>query len=114
MSWPDGRVVQQETKKKKKVEDGEDEEAGGDEEDQEEEEEEKVIFIHYEQRRVMLSQLHPIENGVPDPKTDPPSELRQVQDRTRAGCYFNSCLLVFIVYVTSACKMGLSDLNFKE
>lgn len=40
-----------------------------------------MIFVHYEQRKVMLSQLHPIENGVPDPKTDPPSELRQVQDR---------------------------------
>ncbi|XP_070778971.1 LOW QUALITY PROTEIN: phosphatidylinositol N-acetylglucosaminyltransferase subunit Q [Enoplosus armatus] len=33
-------------------------------------EEEKVIFVHYEQRKVMLSQLHPIENGVPDPKTE--------------------------------------------
>ncbi|CAJ1075600.1 phosphatidylinositol N-acetylglucosaminyltransferase subunit Q isoform X2 [Xyrichtys novacula] len=47
-------------------------------EEEEGEEEEKVIFVHYEQRKVMLSQLHPIENGVPDPKTEPPSELRQV------------------------------------
>lgn len=38
-------------------------------------EEEKMILIHYEQRKVMQSQLHPIE--VPD--TDPPSELREVQ-----------------------------------
>uniref|UniRef100_A0A3Q3SQR7 Phosphatidylinositol glycan anchor biosynthesis, class Q n=1 Tax=Mastacembelus armatus TaxID=205130 RepID=A0A3Q3SQR7_9TELE len=43
-----------------------------------EEVEEKVIFIHYEQRKVMLSQLHPVENGVPSPKTDAPSELRQM------------------------------------
>uniref|UniRef100_A0A3P8S6F1 Phosphatidylinositol glycan anchor biosynthesis, class Q n=1 Tax=Amphiprion percula TaxID=161767 RepID=A0A3P8S6F1_AMPPE len=42
----------------------------------EEKEEEEVIFVHYEQRKVMLSQLHPIESG--DAKTDPPSELRQV------------------------------------
>ncbi|KAK9534527.1 hypothetical protein VZT92_006967 [Zoarces viviparus] len=62
-----GKVIQRETKKK--VE-------GGDEE--EEEEEEKVIFVHYEQKKVMFSQLHPLENGVPDPKTDPPSELRQM------------------------------------
>ncbi|XP_074551840.1 phosphatidylinositol N-acetylglucosaminyltransferase subunit Q [Halichoeres trimaculatus] len=81
-----GKIVQQEiTKKKKKVkEEIEDEDHcdGGDnkEQNQEEEEEEgeKVIFVHYEQRKVMLSQLHPIENGVPDTKTEPPSELRQV------------------------------------
>lgn len=79
-----GKVVQQETTKKKKekekIED-EDQCDGGDKEQKEEEEEEegdKVIFVHYEQRKVMLSQLHPIENGVPDPKTEPPSELRQV------------------------------------
>ncbi|XP_076609406.1 phosphatidylinositol N-acetylglucosaminyltransferase subunit Q [Chaetodon auriga] len=69
-----GKAAQRDTKKKKKNEEG-DGEAGGDEEEQAEE---KVIFIHYEQRKVMLSQLHPIENGVPDPKTDPPSELRQM------------------------------------
>nr|XP_057904466.1 phosphatidylinositol N-acetylglucosaminyltransferase subunit Q isoform X2 [Doryrhamphus excisus] len=40
--------------------------------------EEKVIFVHYEQRKVMLSQLHPIQNGVVEPPTEPPSELRQV------------------------------------
>ncbi|KAI3360062.1 hypothetical protein L3Q82_013856, partial [Scortum barcoo] len=73
-----GRAVQREIKKKNvKVEEG-DAEAGGDKEEDEDEEEEKVIFVHYEQRKVMLSQLHPIENGVPDPKPDPPSELRQV------------------------------------
>nr|XP_046189908.1 phosphatidylinositol N-acetylglucosaminyltransferase subunit Q-like [Oncorhynchus gorbuscha]XP_046189909.1 phosphatidylinositol N-acetylglucosaminyltransferase subunit Q-like [Oncorhynchus gorbuscha]XP_046189910.1 phosphatidylinositol N-acetylglucosaminyltransferase subunit Q-like [Oncorhynchus gorbuscha] len=44
------------------------EEGGGDKD--------KVIFIHYEQRKVMLSQLHPIENGVPDPQTE--SQLPQV------------------------------------
>nr|XP_020502945.1 phosphatidylinositol N-acetylglucosaminyltransferase subunit Q [Labrus bergylta] len=48
------------------------------EEEEEEEEGEKVIFVHYEQRKVMLSQLHPVENGVPDPKTELPSELRQM------------------------------------
>ncbi|XP_040047105.2 phosphatidylinositol N-acetylglucosaminyltransferase subunit Q [Gasterosteus aculeatus] len=63
-----GKVVQREAKKK--VE-------GGDEE-VEEEEEEKVIFVHYEQKKVMFSQLHPVENGVPHPTTDPPSELRQM------------------------------------
>ncbi|XP_041720513.1 phosphatidylinositol N-acetylglucosaminyltransferase subunit Q [Coregonus clupeaformis] len=40
------------------------------------EEKDTVIFIHYEQRKVMLSQLHPIENGVPDPQTE--SQLPQV------------------------------------
>uniref|UniRef100_A0A8K9UNR8 Phosphatidylinositol glycan anchor biosynthesis, class Q n=1 Tax=Oncorhynchus mykiss TaxID=8022 RepID=A0A8K9UNR8_ONCMY len=39
-------------------------------------EKDKVIFIHYEQRKVMLSQLHPIDNGVPDPQTE--SQLPQV------------------------------------
>ncbi|KAF7650022.1 hypothetical protein LDENG_00132400 [Lucifuga dentata] len=53
-------------------------EDGKGEKKEEEEEKEKVIFIHYEQRKVMLSQLHPIENGVPDPKADAPSELRQM------------------------------------
>lgn len=99
LTWPDGRVVQQETKKKSKKVEEEDGEAGGDKEEQEEEEEEeKVIFVHYEQRKVMLSQLHPIQNGVPDPKTDPPSELRQVRDRG-TGSFFTSCLLNFIAYV---------------
>ncbi|KAL3986580.1 hypothetical protein ACER0C_013695 [Sarotherodon galilaeus] len=45
---------------------------------EEEEEEEKVIFVHYEQRKVMLSQLHPTESGDPDPNTEPSSELKQV------------------------------------
>lgn len=66
-----GRAVHRDTKKKVEKADGE---AGG----EEQEEEEKVIFVHYEQRKVMLSQLHPIKNGVPEPKTDPPSELRQM------------------------------------
>ncbi|KAG7223198.1 hypothetical protein INR49_015806 [Caranx melampygus] len=71
-----GGAAQQKVKMKKdeddKKSDGESRGEG------EEEEEEKVIFVHYEQRKVMLSQLHPIENGVPDPKTEPPSELRQM------------------------------------
>ncbi|XP_010765116.1 phosphatidylinositol N-acetylglucosaminyltransferase subunit Q, partial [Notothenia coriiceps] len=95
-----GRVIPREIKKKADKIDGE---AGGDgekkgkkktkkraeekekekekkeeEEEEEEDEEEKVIFVHYEQRKVMLSQLHPIENGLSDPKTDPTSELRQM------------------------------------
>lgn len=37
-----------------------------------------MIFVHYEQRKVMLSQLHPCE--APDSGTQPPSELRQVGD----------------------------------
>lgn len=41
-------------------------------------EEEQVIFVHYEQRKVMLSQLHPVEDGAPAPEAAPPSELRQV------------------------------------
>lgn len=57
---------------------GEDGGKGEKKEEEEEEEKEKVIFIHYEQRKVMLSQLHPIENGVPDPNADAPSELRQM------------------------------------
>ncbi|XP_010734745.3 phosphatidylinositol N-acetylglucosaminyltransferase subunit Q [Larimichthys crocea] len=71
-----GGTTQQEAKKKKKMVEEGDGEAVGDGE--EEGEEEKVIFVHYEQKKVMLSQLHPIENGVPDPKADPPSELRQM------------------------------------
>lgn len=42
----------------------------------EERKEEKVIFIHYDQRKVMLSQLH--RDQQPDP--DPPSELTQMFD----------------------------------
>ncbi|XP_071383410.1 phosphatidylinositol N-acetylglucosaminyltransferase subunit Q isoform X1 [Centroberyx affinis] len=66
-----GKAVQKEVKKKEGEE-------GGGEKEEEEEEEEKVIFVHYEQRKAMLSQLHPEENGVPDAAADPPSELRQV------------------------------------
>ncbi|XP_061761625.1 phosphatidylinositol N-acetylglucosaminyltransferase subunit Q isoform X1 [Nerophis ophidion] len=43
-----------------------------------EEEEDKVIFVHYEQRKVMESQLHPIQNGLAGTQREPPSELRQV------------------------------------
>uniref|UniRef100_A0A3Q2CF02 Phosphatidylinositol glycan anchor biosynthesis, class Q n=1 Tax=Cyprinodon variegatus TaxID=28743 RepID=A0A3Q2CF02_CYPVA len=41
---------------------------------EEQEDEEKVIFVHYEQRKVMLSQLHPIQ--VQDSESH--SELRQM------------------------------------
>lgn len=98
LSWLERKAAQQEAKKKKeegnKTSDGE---AG-----HEEEEEEKVIFVHYEQRKVMLSQLHPIENGDPDPATGEPSELRQVQGRRRheksSSSYFVSCLLTSSFY----------------
>ena len=66
---------QQKKEKKEKTEEKED----GDGEGEGEEDEDKVIFVHYEQRKVMLSQLHPIENGLRDPTAGPPSELRQVQ-----------------------------------
>ncbi|XP_068192165.1 phosphatidylinositol N-acetylglucosaminyltransferase subunit Q [Antennarius striatus] len=65
-----GEVQQETDKKNEKLELGDDE-AGIDEE-----EEEKVIFVHYEQRKVMLSQLHPVQD--PEAKPDPSSELRQV------------------------------------
>ncbi|XP_034046512.1 phosphatidylinositol N-acetylglucosaminyltransferase subunit Q isoform X1 [Thalassophryne amazonica] len=41
-----------------------------------EQQEKKVVFIHYEQRKVMLSHLHP--NRVPGSETDPPSDLIQM------------------------------------
>uniref|UniRef100_A0A1A7Z1L2 Phosphatidylinositol glycan, class Q n=1 Tax=Iconisemion striatum TaxID=60296 RepID=A0A1A7Z1L2_9TELE len=46
--------------------------------DGEEEAEEKVIFVHYEQRKVMLSQLHPIMNENPENKSEPSTELREM------------------------------------
>ncbi|XP_029945426.1 phosphatidylinositol N-acetylglucosaminyltransferase subunit Q [Salarias fasciatus] len=70
-----GRRAQQEATKRRKKE-GEEEEDGEDGDKEEEDDEEKVIFVHYEQRKVMLSQLHPIQSR--DEKTDPPSELRQM------------------------------------
>lgn len=54
----------------------------GDEKPQEKEEndndkdEDKVIFVHYEQRKVMVAQLHSFEDS--DSASQPPSELRQV------------------------------------
>ncbi|XP_056144441.1 phosphatidylinositol N-acetylglucosaminyltransferase subunit Q isoform X2 [Lampris incognitus] len=62
-----GKTVQQDVEKEG--------EEGGDEG---EEKRDKVIFVHYEQRKVMLSQLHPEENGGRDPGVDPPSELQQM------------------------------------
>lgn len=72
------KIAQRETYKEKF--DRGDAEDGGQEKQQEKEEKEsdKVIFVHYEQRKVMLSQLHPSE--APDPGTQSPSELRQVGD----------------------------------
>ncbi|XP_054907958.1 phosphatidylinositol N-acetylglucosaminyltransferase subunit Q [Poeciliopsis prolifica] len=46
--------------------------------DVEREDEEKVIFVHYEQRKVMLSQLHPVEAQESGSGSEPHSELRQV------------------------------------
>ncbi|XP_029997927.1 phosphatidylinositol N-acetylglucosaminyltransferase subunit Q [Sphaeramia orbicularis] len=71
-----GKVVQRAVKKEKK--EVKDDNEGEEEQEEKEEEEEKVIFIHYEQRKVMLSELHRIENGIPAPKADPPSELSQM------------------------------------
>lgn len=53
-----------------------------------------MIFVHYEQRKVMLSQLHPTESGDPDPNTEPPSELKQVERRKklRAGAKLSNQL----------------------
>lgn len=42
--------------------------------------EERVIFIHYDQRKVMLSQLHRDQGGRTEPDPDPPSELTQMFD----------------------------------
>ncbi|KAJ3601368.1 hypothetical protein NHX12_032337 [Muraenolepis orangiensis] len=41
------------------------------------EEEDRVIFVHYDQRKVMLSQLHPVETPA-QPGSEEPSQLRQV------------------------------------
>ncbi|XP_075998946.1 phosphatidylinositol N-acetylglucosaminyltransferase subunit Q [Genypterus blacodes] len=72
-------AAQQGPKEKNEGGKGEEEEEEEEEETkEEEEEEEKVIFIHYEQRKVMLSQLHPIENGAPDPEGDQLSKLRRM------------------------------------
>lgn len=78
-SWQDGKIAQRETNKEKF--DSGDAENGGQKKQEENEEkdkdaEDKVIFVHYEQRKVMLSQLHPCD--AVDSETEPPSELRQV------------------------------------
>lgn len=80
-AWLDGKIAQLETNKE--TFDRGDAEVGGqenqqDKEEKDKEDEDKVIFVHYEQRKVMLSQLHPPE--APDSETEPPSELRQVGD----------------------------------
>ncbi|KAJ0001102.1 hypothetical protein NQD34_006122 [Periophthalmus magnuspinnatus] len=48
------------------------------EEEREDESDQKVIFIHYEQRKVMLSQLHRDESEGADPNPEPTSELTQM------------------------------------
>lgn len=40
--------------------------------------EEEVIFVHYEQRKVMRSQLHPVRSREPDESRGPPSEVTQM------------------------------------
>ncbi|CAL8301520.1 unnamed protein product [Merluccius merluccius] len=49
----------------------------GEEKEEEVEEKERIIFVHYEQRKVMLSQLHPVESPT-EPGLENPSEIRQV------------------------------------
>ncbi|XP_004071147.1 phosphatidylinositol N-acetylglucosaminyltransferase subunit Q [Oryzias latipes] len=46
------------------------------EDGEEEEEKEKVVFVHYDQKKVMLSRLHPVH--MEDTQTAAASELRQV------------------------------------
>ncbi|KAL0992583.1 hypothetical protein UPYG_G00095320 [Umbra pygmaea] len=53
------------------------------EEEKEEEERNSVIFVHYEQRKVMLSRLHPMENRAPQPPTESQSEVHQVFSTVR-------------------------------
>uniref|UniRef100_A0AAZ3PT96 Phosphatidylinositol N-acetylglucosaminyltransferase subunit Q n=1 Tax=Oncorhynchus tshawytscha TaxID=74940 RepID=A0AAZ3PT96_ONCTS len=53
-------------------------------------EKDKVIFIHYEQRKVMLSQLHPVDNGLPDPQTE--SQLPQVRTILNVSVCLSVCL----------------------
>lgn len=55
---------------------GEEKQQETEEKESDKEDEDKVIFVHYEQRKVMLAQLHPIEAS--DWDSQPPSELRQV------------------------------------
>lgn len=90
MSWPDERA------KQKKEE--EDVKSDDEVEHEDKEEDDEVIFVHYEQRKVMLSQLHLIENGALDPATDPQSELRQVRDwrdTEKISSYCNSVLIMY-------------------
>ncbi|XP_056467311.1 phosphatidylinositol N-acetylglucosaminyltransferase subunit Q [Gadus chalcogrammus] len=47
------------------------------EEEEEVEEKDRVIFVHYDQRKVMVSQLHPLESPAP-PDSEETSELRQM------------------------------------
>ncbi|KAM8824197.1 phosphatidylinositol N-acetylglucosaminyltransferase subunit Q [Synchiropus picturatus] len=44
----------------------------------EDQDEARTIFVHYDQRKVMLSQLHPVQDQAADPEDNPPSELREV------------------------------------
>lgn len=94
----DGKIAEQETYKEKF--DRGDAEGGGQEQQQEKEEKEsdkedddKVIFVHYEQRKVMLSQVHPAE--APDSGTQSPSELRQVGRRWCCDPSPTGCVLKY-------------------
>ncbi|XP_053706695.1 phosphatidylinositol N-acetylglucosaminyltransferase subunit Q [Synchiropus splendidus] len=44
----------------------------------EDQDEARTIFVHYDQRKVMLSQLHPVQDQAAEPEDNPPSELREV------------------------------------
>ena len=69
--------TEKEEKEKKKEEQVESEGTEKKEKKEEEEEKDRVIFVHYDQRKVMVSQLHPLESPAP-PDSEDPSELRQV------------------------------------
>ncbi|CAL8265824.1 unnamed protein product [Gadus morhua 'NCC'] len=71
--------VGEEKKVEKKKKKEEQVEGDGTEKEEEEEVEEKdrVIFVHYDQRKVMVSQLHPLESPAP-PDSEETSELRQM------------------------------------
>ena len=70
--------VGEETKVEKKKKEEQAEGDGTEKEEEEEvEEKDRVIFVHYDQRKVMVSQLHPLESPAP-PDSEETSELRQV------------------------------------
>ncbi|XP_024920386.1 phosphatidylinositol N-acetylglucosaminyltransferase subunit Q isoform X4 [Cynoglossus semilaevis] len=66
---------EEETEEKKEETEKEETEKEEEKKEKEETEKEKILFVHYDQRNVMLSQLHPIQTEELDPSD---SELRQV------------------------------------